>query len=103
MGYSINEEAAKVIERIEADARRNNPDCFNNALPNGNGFYELDRKTLPDYGIRGTVYVFRRSKDTLNSSNCHVARLGRLYIDGSGHIIRFPGIPARYWSMYEWS
>lgn len=101
MGYSMSAEAAKVIEQIELDSRRRNPDCVSNALPNGNGFYELDRETLPDYGIRGTVYIIKTKERDFANPDCKVARLGRLYINGSGHIIRFPGIPARHWPMYE--
>lgn len=56
-------------------------------------FWEETRKDQPDWGIRGDV--------SLMLSDDMARRVGRFRIDGSGRVVRWPGLPQAW--IRQWN
>jgi hypothetical protein len=84
MGYCYNNEAGRVMDRIDKAIRAQGGES-SNVYHDGKGtryFYEVARKDQPDGGLRGTIHK-------MLPENMAV-RVGRFAISGDGKRITAP-------------
>lgn len=89
MGYGYTTDAGRVLDRIdaqvrkEAEARGEKPSNVYQDAKGNRYFYEVARKDQPDGGIRGSIHKFVGEN--------LAKRVGGFHITGDGRVMNAPG------------